>query len=63
MVRIPRYEGSLGTSPIRSGRNIRTGTSGANALMNLGKEIQQNLNQFGEQRIALQQKQRIVSAS
>ena len=56
MVRIPRYEGSLGTSPIRSGRNIRTGTSGANALMNLGKEIQQNLNQFGEQRIALQQK-------
>tara|TARA_R100000995_G_C3484650_1_gene126457 strand:+ start:10656 stop:12500 length:1845 start_codon:yes stop_codon:yes gene_type:complete len=56
MVRIPRYEGSLGSSPIRSGRNIRTGTSGANALMNLGKEIQQNLNQFGEQKIALQQK-------
>ena len=56
MVRIPRYEGSLGTSPIRSGRNIRTGTRGANALMTLGKEIQQNLNQFGEQRIALQQK-------
>lgn len=58
MVVIPRYSGSLGSSPIRSGRSISTGTEGASGLMQLGKTISAGLNAYSEQKIALTAKLR-----
>lgn len=58
MVVIPRYQSSLGSAPIRSGRRITTGTGAASGLAELGKTISEGLNSYSEQKIALTAKLR-----
>ena len=53
MVTIPRYEGSLGSAPIRSGRNLSTGISGATSFTEFGQNLAEGLNSFNKTKIEL----------
>jgi len=54
MVTVPRYTGSLGRDPIRSGRTLKTGTAGAEALMQLGSTLSNELLAYNERKIEIE---------
>lgn len=58
MVVIPRYEGTLSSAPINSGRRLTTGLSGANSLINFGQQLSNDLNTYATQKIEIVAKQR-----
>jgi hypothetical protein len=58
MVTVPRYTGSLGRDPIRSGRTLKTGTAGADALMKLGNTLSNELFAYNERKIEIDRRLR-----
>jgi len=53
MVKIPRYEGSLGARPIRSGRTLGTGISAATSFTKFGQSISDSLIEYNNTQIEL----------
>ena len=53
MVKIPRYEGSLGARPIRSGRTLGTGISAATSFTKFGQSITDSLIEYNNTQIEL----------
>jgi len=60
MVKIPRYEGSLGARPIRSGRTLGTGMSGVNSFTKFGESISDSLIEYNNTQIELAARARDV---
>lgn len=58
MVVIPRYESTLSSAPINSGRRLTTGLSGANSLVNFGQQLSNDLNVYATQKIEIAARQR-----
>ena len=55
-MKIPRYQGNLGSAPIQSGRNLSTGTGGAQGMVALGQTMLNSIAGYAEEKIKLEAK-------